>query len=120
VNRGACSIAAALATGVALAAPAPALAQQNLRDPPDYDTPAYCLQYASLTGAYVEALYVACLEEEAAALASLVAIWRTLLPATIDYCYEISLMGGFGSYVILGECIETELETLATTPPYRP
>jgi len=120
MKHGAGPIAAALATGLALAAPAAALAQQDFRDPPDYDTPAYCLQYASLTGTYVEALYGACLEEEAAALASLGAIWRTLLPATVNYCYEISLMGGFGSYVILGECIASELQTLATTPPFRP
>lgn len=119
MNRGAGYLAAALATGMALAALAPASAQ-NLIEPPDYDTPAYCLQYASLTGAYVEALYGACLEEEAAAHDALAAIWRTLLPATTSYCYEISLMGGFGSYVIFGECIETELETLAATPPFRP
>ncbi|MCW5716030.1 MAG: hypothetical protein KIT43_16070 [Bauldia sp.] len=120
MNRGASLLAAASVAGLALAAPAPAFAQQNVLAPPDYDTPAYCLQYASLTGVYVEALYGACLAEEAAAYEALAAIWRTLLRATIDHCYEISLMGGLGSYVIFGECIEAELETLATTPAYRP
>lgn len=120
MSRGTRLIGSMLAAGLALAAAAPAVAQQNFIDPPENNTPAYCRQYASLTGVYIEALYGACLEEEAAALEALAGIWPTLLPAIIGHCYEMSAIGGFASYVLLKECIDGELLTLATTPPYRP
>ncbi len=84
--------------------------------PPRFDVPALCEAAAGTLGNSSFAR-TACIEGEQQSYDGLKARWAAIPPEVKTTCQKIAAWTGSGSYIVLGGCVDVELEARARPTP---